>query len=271
MVTRRRQHNHFVTSQQVESLVQLLAVTHAQYVGFMQWQATCALATDVEQDAPHAAYGHATREQPCNGCWGGYFSAPRACPWTISFGARMRARTPHCPTIHRAPFACGPLEVRSLGFARQISRCTYAFRYLRAMSQRSLHFNMSAFKGPPPICTSTDGGQGHVIGMCTRSVDLLDLGASAQKYAMEKEMPPNGSVGALVVHPIKLPILKRWDTYWRRLLMLPYQPVPMVQARVADFASERRNFSGMFLPSVASVPWQGASAWRDSKLAREHE
>jgi hypothetical protein len=49
MVTRRRQHNHFVTSQQVESLVQLLAVTHAQYVGFMQWQATCALATDVEQ------------------------------------------------------------------------------------------------------------------------------------------------------------------------------------------------------------------------------
>ena len=35
------------------------------------------------------------------------------------------------------------------------------------------------------------------------------------------------------MHPIKLPILKRWDTYWRRLLMLPYQPVPMVQVQMA--------------------------------------
>ena len=50
-------------------------------------------------------------------------------------------------------------------------------------------------------CVSADGGQGHAVGFCAKTVHVADLGPHRQKYATERQL--NDSHAVLIVHPIK--------------------------------------------------------------------
>jgi len=130
------------------------------YAGFMQWQATCSL---VLTPMPGSR-----SEQPCAGCWAGYFTDTHArkpwirrhrCTSVNSFGTQIWPGSAQCPAIYHAPFACGPFELRSVRLANTVSSCKYANDYFTAMSRRSLALPQSANPQASPICSSTDGSQ----------------------------------------------------------------------------------------------------------------
>ena len=210
-------------------LAQMLGVLSAQlptvgYVGNMQWQASCTLVS--------------SEQSTCAGCWGGYFRAQRFCREVDSFGTKHGAGTAECPAINTAPFACGPLELRSRALARRLARCEYAERQFRWASAQSDRQGL--------MCTSTDGGQGHAIGHCLRSVEVLDLGTVAQSY------PVAGFVnrtGTLVAHPLKHPSGAFWRSVWAQLSGgQPYVPVQPPRAEVTGMvtgmvADQRSNAS----------------------------
>lgn len=149
------------------------------YAGMMHWQGGC------EHSDLRSASG---AEQACAGCWGGWFNggapAPRHCMpmWRTGWPGSVKTNVPECPSFHLAPFACGPFEARTRHLALAVSRCEYAKNYFSAMSRRGT--------ARSDWCVSADGGQGHAVGACVRTVHIADLGPHRQKYAHLTFSPP---------------------------------------------------------------------------------
>jgi len=166
------------------------------YVGMLQWQGGCTL-SEIGRGGP--------AEQKCHGCWAGWYRggapAPRACGdmWKDGWQGSVRQGSVTCPQFQLAPFACGPFEARSRHLAQIVARCEYADRYFKAMSRRG--------DVRRDWCVSTDGGQGHALGACVRSMHIADLGMHRQKYATKQQL--NESHSVMIVHPIKSRGLER--------------------------------------------------------------
>ena len=223
------------------SLVRLLEAVpaHVVYVGYLQWQSSCEL--NLER------MPNSDEEQPCAGCWGGYFSHTSGsgdpgrrypCARVNSYGTFLSPRSPQCPSLYQSPFACGPLEVRRRRLAQHVARCSYANSYFSAMSRRSLTINRTAlapqFQHEVPICATTDGAQGHALGRCAIDdrLEVLDLSVRTQKYYVE--MPRNGSPGVLIVHPLKFAHERQWRDFWHRLTATtPFEPTGTATATVS--------------------------------------
>jgi hypothetical protein len=210
------------------------------YVGMLQWQGGCTL-SEVGVGTPS--------EQKCNGCWGGWYrggaAAPRDCHgmWREGWAGSVRQGTDACPAFQLAPFACGPFEARSRHLAQTVARCEYADRYFRAMSRRG--------DARQNWCVSTDGGQGHVLGACIRSMHAADLGAHIQKYATKKQL--NESRSVLIVHPIKSRglennpklhhmVVNDYRRTWEFLLRAPFKHKPISLSRIVFKPNETRPF-----------------------------
>ena len=148
------------------------------YAGMMQWQGGC------EHSEARSASG---AEQACAGCWGGWFNngaaAPRHCMpmWRMGWSGSVKTGVPECPSFRLAPFACGPFEARTRHLALAVSKCAYAKTYFDSMSRRG--------NARHDWCVSADGGQGHAVGACVRTLHIADLGPHRQKYATEKQPP----------------------------------------------------------------------------------
>ena len=232
------------------------------YFGMMQWQGGCEL-SEVK---------HATGEevQGCAGCWGGWFgsgaASPRHCMpmWRANWAGSVKQGSDECPAFRMAPFACGPFEARSRHLALTVARCDYARRYFGAMSRRG--------DAKRDWCVSADGGQGHALGQCMRSMHVADLGPHRQKYATVPQM--NESRTVIIVHPIKsrgaendarrLPgLIDTWERVWSFLRRAEPEPRALVESRVhfrsndtrplleraAAVASHQRTASVALLPA----------------------
>lgn len=208
------------------------------YVGMLQWQGGCLLS--------EANVGTAD-EQKCNGCWGGWYKggapAPHACMdmWRTGWAGSVRQGTDQCPSFQLSPFACGPFEARSRHLAQTVARCEYADRYFKAMSRRG--------DAKRNWCVSTDGGQGHVLGACVRSMHAVDFGPHRQKYATRQQL--NESHAVMIVHPIKSRGLEKdpgrhhviVDAYkrmWEYLLRTPHEQRPLAISRIVFKHNESR-------------------------------
>ena len=119
----------------------------------------------------------------------------------------------------------------------------YADRYFRAMSRRG-----DALQN---WCVSTDGGQGHALGACIRSMHAADLGAHIQKYATKKQL--NESRSVLIVHPIKSRglennpklhhmVVNDYRRTWEFLLRAPFKHKPVALSRIVFKPNETRPF-----------------------------
>ena len=106
--------------------------------------------------------------------------------WRANWAGAVKERTDECPRFFMAPFACGPFEARSRKLAETVSRCDYARRYFDAMSRRG--------NARQDWCVSADGGQGHAVGACSRSVHIADFGYHRQKYATVQQLNESNSV-----------------------------------------------------------------------------
>ena len=211
------------------------------YVGMMQWQGGCEH-SDVRNGAGEEA-------QSCSGCWGGWFnfgaSAPRNCMpmWRAGWSGSVKEGSAECPMFRLAPFACGPFEARSRQLALAVSRCQYADNYFAAMSRRG--------NAKRDWCVSADGGQGHAVGACVRSLHIADFGPHRQKYASEKEL--NSSHSVFIVHPLKSRgsesdsrrlslMLGTWKRMWSYLRRASPVLVAPAEARVQFRLNESRPF-----------------------------
>ncbi len=239
------------------------------YVGMMQWVGSCTdgvsaaaaaaargvrgvrahiggkaagSAAHVASESVPSALGYTpSPTQECRGCWGGWYRAgapaPSACPtlWRRNWAGSVREGTSDCPAFRLAPFACGPFEARSRPLAAAVGRCAYASSYFPQMSRRG-----DARKN---YCTSADGGQGHAIGHCVRSIGVADLGLARQRYATFAQMNLSQ---AIIVHPIKpkgaefnaaaVPrLVGEWKRVWEFMRRAPYAPQPLHVSRVSRF------------------------------------
>jgi len=200
------------------------------YVGMMQWAGSCTLSEERRD-------GH---EQKCAGCWGGWFS---------SFGkpgmmrkwerARYRIGPPtsncasliarvgdpiDCPQARLAPFACGPLDVRSNALASSMARCHYADRYFDALSRRSVVTGS--------MCASADGSQGHAVSECMRSGRYVVADIGRARWSMGslntqglKEWRATGAANhTVVVHSVKTGLSHVWKRLWGHLMQTAYMP-----------------------------------------------
>ena len=167
----------------------------------MQWQGMCTLS-----EVREAQRGEEV--QKCAGCWGGWFRggapAPNACMgmWRARgpVGSSVREQTDECPSFRLSPFACGPFEARSRRLAEAVAQCAYAERFFRVTSRRG--------DARADWCVSTDGGQGHAIGSCVRSMHIVDLGPLRQKYATVPQLNESHSVPGWPLNPMLLVGLK---------------------------------------------------------------
>ena len=81
-------------------------------------------------------------------------------------GSRAHHGSAQCPEVVIAPFAIGPIEVRSRPLARQIADCEFADRYFASLSRRG-----DALRGD---CAAGDAVQAQALTMCAPSVRLAD-------------------------------------------------------------------------------------------------
>jgi hypothetical protein len=162
-----------------EPLLQTIASVRQRgsvYVGMMQWQGGCEH-SDVRNGAGEEA-------QSCSGCWGGWFNfgaqAPRSCMpmWRAGWSGSVKEGNAECPMFRLSPFACGPFEARSRQLALAVSRCEYADNYFAAMSRRG--------NAKRDWCVSADGGQGHAVGACVRSLYIADLGPRPRSMPLRR-------------------------------------------------------------------------------------
>lgn len=108
-------------------------------------------------------------------------------------------------TVRRvAPFACGPLDIRSRPLALLVSRCHHAETYFAIMSRFAAHSQQ--------MCVSADGSQGTAMSWCVDSVDVVDFSSSRQRFATIRQL--NNTNGVSIVHPNKKGILTEWMASW---------------------------------------------------------
>ena len=119
------------------------------------------------------------------GCWlgrlggsGKSIQRPPRCERGFD-GAAVTAGSDACPMLPYAPFAPGPLEVRSARLASVVAGCRYADQYFASLVARGALI--------ADECASTDGSQGHAIGECAAetmgALIVADGDARRQAYA----------------------------------------------------------------------------------------
>ena len=161
--------------------------------------------------------------------------------WRVNWQGAVKERTSACPRFRLAPFACGPFEARSRQLAQTVASCEYAKRYFDAMSRRG--------DAKRDWCVSADGGQGHAVGACSRTLHVADLGYHRQKYATEAQLNESNSV--LIVHPIKSRgaesderrlawLIETWKKMWAYLRRAPPVPKALAEARVVFLHNDSR-------------------------------
>ena len=220
-----------------------------QYYGLMAWQGSCrggwaahgdgdgdggattaAAAEEAAAAAQEAADLLATNRHSapleCMGCFGGLFSGgPSVCRATTCRNAPSGRRCCQlgCPNaVRMAPFAVGPLEVRTRALAASVAACAYADAYFARLTATG------AARGA--LCSTTDGSQGHAIAECLPKRGrgggaaaslvvadaghgrLLDGGGSCRmgvgRCALQQ---------AVMLHPLKRSDLIAWNSSWRTL------------------------------------------------------
>ena len=202
-----------------------------------------------------------------------------------------RERPDHSPLCCRArvadaPFAPGPLEVRSAHLASIVAGCPYADEYFASLVARGVLISDE--------CASTDGSQGHAIGECAAeqlggtlvvadadprrqahasSSTFALLRRTANKSAAGLQM--HGRRGAAVaseltiVHPIKADRnAETWTTLWSLLARQSFgapnraarshAPISMMRVDLGSVHDGRQR------PVVTTLRGSGRLAARDS-------
>lgn len=174
------------------------------------------------------------------GCWLGRLAQnarPPNCDRGFD-GSPIVPGSAACPSLPTAPFAPGPLEVRSAAIAAIVAKCRYADEYFSSLVARGALIKDE--------CASTDGSQGHAIGECAaeRFERLLVADASPHRQAYASGATFNtlrraANLSAAgrrlrsltvaseltVVHPIKRDRLpETWRSLWHLLEPLAVRP-----------------------------------------------
>ena len=106
------------------------------------------------------------------GCWLGRVARGKAALCDRAFdGAAVHPGSAECPSLSYAPFAIGPLEVRSAALTRQVASCTDGAEYMRSLTSRGRLISDE--------CASMDGAQGTAMAICLRPARM----ASARHQA----------------------------------------------------------------------------------------
>ena len=127
-----------------------------------------------------------------------------------------------CAKVVSAPFAIGPVEVRSVALARAIAACDEAHRYMDSLSASG-----DAVGGD---CSSMDGNQGMPFARCApRQLRLADATWRRMSYphsAIRNSRGLNSSVLAWT-HPAKNMPLDGARRLLAAYASLPYRPAPL--------------------------------------------
>ena len=176
--------------------------------------------------------------------------------WRMGWSGSVKTGVPECPSFRLAPFACGPFEARTRHLALAVSKCAYAKTYFDSMSRRG--------NARHDWCVSADGGQGHAVGACVRTLHIADLGPHRQKYATEKQL--NESRSVLIVHPIKSRgaengdarkltwLLDTWRHYWNFLRRVPHVQRAISEARLHFRHNDSRPLVERLPPAPQTMP-----------------
>ena len=173
----------------------------------LQWIAHC------RQQPTTSTWSKPLAAQTCaQGCWLGRVASslkratrrPPRCEKAFD-GRPVTPGSTLCPMLPYAPFAPGPLEVRSSQLAQLVASCSYADAYFHSLVTRGALINDE--------CASTDGSQGHAIGECAAEawghLGVADGDMWRQSYAnsglfahLRRAANTSATDGRGIVHPM---------------------------------------------------------------------
>ena len=173
----------------------------------LQWIAHC------RQQATTLTWSKPLAAQTCaQGCWLGRVASslkratrrPPRCEKAFD-GRPVTPGSTLCHMLPYAPFAPGPLEVRSSQLAQLVASCSYADAYFHSLVTRGALINDE--------CASTDGSQGHAIGECAAEawghLVVADGDMWRQSYAnsglfahLRRAANTSATDGRGIVHPM---------------------------------------------------------------------
>lgn len=199
------------------------------YYGIMQLTSSCSFRETCPDAQPSSDWSGC-----CGGCFAGALAPypsehsrcrgragscalPR-CRLSAQNGVRLRVGGPHCAEAPIAPFAVGPIEVRSRALARETARCEAARRYMAALSRRG--------DARRRDCASMDGSQAFTLTMCSPRVLLADATWQRMSYAPSaiRNARVQNETRLVWAHPAKSFARDHAHALWRALADRPYAP-----------------------------------------------
>ena len=212
------------------------------YYGIMAWVGLCAFDEScADRDGPAACcmggcFAGGLQPHPAerSACMDGQCRLPRCQPRTEPRGHR-------CARVLSAPFAIGPVEVRSAVLARMIAGCQVAHRYMDSLS--------AAGDAVRRDCSSMDGNQGLPLIHCAPRLRLADATWRRMSYphsAIRNSQGRNSSVLGWT-HPAKGMSPEAVRRLWAAYASLPYRPAPL---QTYEYAAGGLRFTG-------TVQWAG--------------
>ena len=167
-------------------------------------------------------------------------------------GSRAHHGSAQCPEVVIAPFAIGPIEVRSRPLARQIADCSQSDRYFSALTQRG-----DALRGD---CAAGDAVQAQALTMCAPSVRLADATwrrmsytGSAMSKGYQDYVRRQGNTTLAWTHPAKSFHPARARELWHAFTDLPYAAQPLHTYRLETAAPSSGGGGPVTLTAAASI------------------
>lgn len=212
------------------------------YYGIMAFTSSCVFRDGCpEEHSGGGAGAGATSRGAWAGCCGGCFAGalqpyPRddglcasgsgacgmpSCAVMAPGRVHARAGSAKCAETPMAPFAIGPVEVRSRPLALTTAGCAHADRYMAALSRRG-----DALESD---CASMDGAQAFTLTMCSPTTLLADATWKRMSYVPSAVRNARGKNETRLAwgHPAKSLGARDARSLWRALGELSYAPAPL--------------------------------------------
>ena len=209
------------------------------YYGIMAFTAGCVFREGCPEEGGRA--GATSSRGAWAGCCGGCFAGalqpyPRedglcasgsgacgmpSCAVMAPGRVHARAGSAKCAEAPMAPFAIGPVEVRSRPLALTTAGCTHADRYMEALSRRG-----DALESD---CASMDGAQAFTLTMCSAATNLADATWKRMSYPPSAVRNARGRNETRLAwgHPAKSLGARDARSLWHALGELSYTPAPL--------------------------------------------
>lgn len=258
---------------------------HAEYYGVLRWGSSCIRRADGDECPPSCFAGDFEGRQR-SACRVPRFKAARwsGCRWS-AWEPRTKCCDDACAAPDRmvsAPFACGPLDVRSRVLARRLAGCAAADRLFRAAATES--------ERGAAMCISTDGAQGAALTLCHARHELRLADATDARFEMGHchDCGRCGRGSVLLHHPLKEPGLRRheskaqrrervldsWATRWRAITRHQYTPPPLPEYSLNLTRRRETERAPQISQPVLTALHPGlttasAAAWRNLSVERQ--